>query len=207
MDNKTLNIVFREFESLLNTRLLKGVYTTEDSVRYTLFYCLTKYGNIDPSQIVLEKPHSSIERGLVDAYILPLDSEEGLVFEFKYDRGIPSGKNTPRTQKAGKVFADIFRLALFKADHPINRYFVYVTDDEMATYFENPNNQVDDFFNLPIGKELRINEKYINLHPSTFVSSVGENIVECDLICRLSRNSDKFASRIYEVKPLEKFWI
>lgn len=158
-------------------------------------------GEICPSDIILEYPHRHISGAKVDAYIPPKNGRYGLVFELKFDRGIPSGRNPPETQKAGKVFADIFRLALFRLNKYIRCYFVYVTDRKMATYFQNQSNQLDDFFNLMPTKVLRIDRKYIDKHSNTFIKSVGNNVTNCEIVCHLSRNfSSEISMRIYEIK-------
>jgi len=203
INNITITDIFEQFAKLLENRFIKEVYTTEDSIRYTLFYCLTHYGKIHPSDIILEHPHSHISGAKIDTYIPPQNDRCGLAFEFKFDRKIPSERNSPKTQKAGRVFVDIFRLALFYSNNEkINRYFVYVTDKEMATYFCN---QLDDFFNLAQGKILRIDEEYITKNrPNTFVNCVKNFIINCEVISRLRENFlSKIWVRIYEVKPLD----
>jgi hypothetical protein len=92
MDEKLIDLAFKQFETLMSQRINRNVHTTEDSARYTLFYCLTNYANLKPDEVILEHPHKPLDRCFVDAYIKPINDEEGLVFEFKYDRGIPSGK-------------------------------------------------------------------------------------------------------------------
>jgi hypothetical protein len=203
MNDVTMTEVFKQFVKLLADRFSKQVYTTHDSIRYSLFYCLTSYGKIHASDIILEYPHPHIS-GEVDTYIPPKSGGSGLVFEFKFDREIPSGKNPPKTQKAGKVFADIFRLALFESNNEnIQRYFVYVTDKEMAIYFQNPSNHLDDFFDLTIGDTLRIDRRYIEEnHPNAFVKSVGSHIGNCEVVCHLRKEfTPKIWLRIYEIKP------
>jgi len=200
-DNVKINEIFQQFGELLEDRFSKQTYTTEDSIRYTLFHCLTHYGGIHPSDIVLEYPHHHISGAEVDTYVPPENGLCGLVFEFKFDRKIPSGKNPPKPQKAGKVFADIFRLAHFAPVKNIRRFFVYVTDREMSTYFQNPSNQLDDFFNLQTKNALRIDKKYISRHPNTFMQSVGKNVINCEIECKLNRNfRSEIWIRIYEVK-------
>lgn len=176
--------------------------TTEDSVRYTFFYCLTAHWNVDPSDIVLEYPHPRISGAAVDTYVMPRNAQLGVAFEFKFDRRIPSGRNLPRPQKAGKVFADIFRLATFNTGNDVQLFFVYVTDDEMAAYLQNPSNQLADFFGMVPGQQLVIDRRYIVKHSTTFVNAVGNNIIDCDVICRLNRKlSSSFWLRVYEIKP------
>uniref|UniRef100_A0A7C5Z2W5 Restriction endonuclease n=1 Tax=candidate division CPR3 bacterium TaxID=2268181 RepID=A0A7C5Z2W5_UNCC3 len=203
MNNVTIDKIFEQFTELLEDRFSKQVYTTEDSIRYSLFYCLTNYGRIHPSDVILEYPHPHFSGAKVDTYIPPQNGHFGLVFEFKFDREIPSSKNPPKTQKAGKVFADIFLLVLFKPDNKnVRSYFVYVTDKEMATYFQNPSNQLDNFFNLMPGDILKIDRKYIEKHPRIFVKSVGSNIVDCEVLCYLRKEfPSEIWVRIYEIKP------
>ena len=204
MKDTTIMEIFKQFGELLEDRFSKQVYTTEDSVRYTLFHCFTNYGGIQPSEIILEYPHSHIPGAEVDTYIPQKNERSGLVFEFKFDREIPSGKNPPKTQKAGKVFADIFRLALFESHNKnIQRYFVYVTDKEMATYFQNKVNLLNDFFELANGNTLRIDRRYIEKHPKTFAKSVGEHVVDCEVVgCLRKEIVQAIWLRIYEIKPI-----
>ncbi|MCL5985737.1 MAG: hypothetical protein M1371_04135 [Actinobacteria bacterium] len=198
-----LEEIFLQFVNLLKERFSKKIYTTEDSVRYTLFYCLTYFGGIKPSDIVLEYPHTKISGAKIDIYILPNNDHPGVAFEFKFDRGIPSGRHTPRTQKAGKIFADIFRLAHFKENENTQYYFVYVADKEMANYFQNPSNKLIDFFNLNLGNEIKIDKNYMANHSSTFTKSSGEKVVDCKIICYLNEEiNNKYWVRIYRIELL-----
>lgn len=129
------------FRMLLITRLSMAVHTTEDSIRYTFFACLEKFG-VEPHNIILELPHPNLDDRKIDLYVPPKEDGRGLVAEFKYDRQIPSRKNPPSPQKAGKLFNDLRRLSLFKCDQGIKRCFVYITDAEMAAYFQNPKNRL-----------------------------------------------------------------
>jgi hypothetical protein len=55
---------------------------------------------------------------------------------------------------------------------------------------------------LPLNKKLRLHKKYVDRHANTFVESVGENVVECDVILQSSGDFAKFSYRICEVtKP------
>jgi len=203
MERMLIEEAFREFAKLLEDRFHKGTFTTEDSIRYTFFYCLSNYGNLHPSEIILEYPHPSISNAKVDTYIPPKNNRFGLVFEFKFDRAIPSAKTAPRPQKAGKIFMDIMRLTLFPSHDKIRRYFVYVTDEEMASYFQNKHNQLNDFFNLMPQQTLRVDKAYINRHSMTFVKSVGTNIVPCEIMCLLSKEFQRVMwLRVYEIKPI-----
>jgi hypothetical protein len=191
------------FSDLLEDRFNKEILTTEDSVRYTLFHCLTKCMNLNPSNIILEEMHPSIPRAEVDMHILADKEVPEIFFEFKYDRAIPSEKNAPRPQKAGKIFADIFRLALIKSSASNKRYFVYVTDGEMATYFMNTPNRLSDFFNLNLEEHLVVDSKYVNNHCETFVKRAGDYVAPCKIVCKLSdKTIEDMWIRIYEIMPL-----
>jgi hypothetical protein len=201
MNAPKIDDVFQSFAELLENRLSKGRFTTEDSVRCTFFHCLTACWNIDPSDIILEYPHPRVSGAEVDAYLVPKDKQLGIAFEFKFDRKIPSGRNLPRPQKAGKIFADIFRLARFGTENSVHLFFVYLTDDEMATYMQNPSNQLADFFGMMQGQRLVIDERYVTKHSPTFVNAAGSYVTGCELVCHLNGVFHSgYWIRIYEVK-------
>lgn len=76
-----LELVFKEFSNLLKERFSQKIYTTEDSIRYTLFYTLNLIINVEPSEVILEKPHSDIARAKVDTFIKGNTDRPPLVFE------------------------------------------------------------------------------------------------------------------------------
>ena len=92
---------------------------------------------IEPHETILEYPHPSFPNKEIDTYVPSKQNRGGLIAEFKYDRKIPSGKNSPRPYKAGKLFNDLYRLTNFKEDSEARRWFIYLTDDEMANYLRN----------------------------------------------------------------------
>ena len=195
-----LSTAFNEFSDLMQERIFRSVHTTEDSIRYTLFHALTKSLSIGPSDVIMEYPHPTIEKKLVDTVIPPKDARLGLVFEFKYDREHPGGKSQPKTMKAGLVFKDLFRLARFDQENH-RRFFVYMTDREMAVYFSNGSNRLEDFFNLEEGRELRIDDEYMAGRPATFVKAVGDLFIECTITCHLERLvGGSMWLRIYEIE-------
>jgi hypothetical protein len=196
LSNELLDEVFGKFVDYLQDRFSRQIYTTEDSIRYTFFHSLVGIGGISPSEIVLEHPHPRIPGAEIDAFL----PRENLVFEFKYDREIPSGRNLPRPRKAGKVFADIFRLLTFSQKEEVRRFFVYVTDREMFSYYQNRNNGLYDFFNLMPKNRLRIGRDYVDQHCRTFVKSAGKTVGECEILSHIKTNLKKqIWIRIYEV--------
>ena len=202
MNSEMINLLFQGFGNLLENRFSKQVYTTEDSIRYTLFYCLTRKMQIHPSDIIQEYPHTHIPGAKIDTYIPPMEKRPGLIFEFKFNRKMPAGRNPAKSMKAGKVFADIFRLANFQTNKNIRRFFIYITDRLMAVYFQNPSNKLQDFFNLNPRDILRIDRAYVEEgHPKTFIKNVGNNIVDCEVLCHFNKFiKSNIWIRIYEVR-------
>ena len=170
-----LSNIFKKFDDLLGERLSKGIVTTEDSIRYLFFYCLSVIGGINPNKVVLEYPYSSIARAKLDTLILPDGERDGVAFEFKYDRKNVSGRNKPRSMQAGKVFADIYRLYMFDAVDS-DKYLVYVTDDEMDKYYKNRRNGVDGFYNLDMGEVFVVDQSFISSKSKTFQENAGEYV-------------------------------
>jgi hypothetical protein len=150
--------VFSEFSSLIHTRLSTSIHTTEDSIRYTFFVALLNHTNLKPHDIVLEYPHPTIS-GESDTFIPSLNGQP-VVIEFKYDRDIPSGSSVPKTQNAGELFADIYRLSKFTALPEPERFLVYCTDQIMAQYFRKPANRYSGFFDLACGHTMLIDQKF-----------------------------------------------
>lgn len=198
--NKELGDTLENFGDLLDSRLGKGVFTTEDSVRYTLFAALLAKAGFRPDEVVLEQPHPAIPRAQIDTWVPPSNGNMGVAIEFKYDREIPSERNSPRTQKAGKAFHGLYRLG--KLPNSMTRLFVYLTSSEMASYFRNPSNGLDAFFALPKGELLAIDAKFMDGRPNTFVQSVGQ-IPEVSVLSLYSRSlPNAHELRVFEVKDI-----
>ena len=192
-----MNIVFNKFAELLDQRLMRNVLMTEDSMRYTFFASMLA-NSIKPDDVILEYPHPAIPRALIDTWIQS-ETSQPIAIEFKYDRGIPCGKNQPKTQKAGAVFHDIDRLRLTQHAIGATCFLVYVTTTEMMVYFKNPTNGHSTFFNLQPGKTLEIKSEYFSTKPMTFMRKVGEKF-EANVTNVMSRElAANHALRIYEV--------
>jgi len=186
------------FGALLRTRLEQGVFTTEDSVRYTFFAALLETGDIQPESVILEFPHPDIKGAKIDTWLPSLDGKTHAI-EFKYDRQIPSGKNLPRPQKAGAVFNDLSRLARIAGRTRMRCLFIYLTDREMAGYLSNPDNGLADFFSLRPGQALKIDGPYILGKSSTFQKAVGGSF-QTELVSFYAAGLPKqHQLRIYEV--------
>ena len=194
-----LEDVFSEFSDLMHTRLSALIHTTEDSVRYTFFTALLSRTGVGPHEVILEFPHPAIS-GRIDTYIPSLGGRPTAI-EFKYDRNIPSGSAVPRPQKAGKLFADLYRLVRFTAPSELDRFLVYCTDHIMAQYFRNPDNRYGGFFDLRCGDTMRIDEEYIEDKSMTFRKNIGGTL-STDLVCVWTEElPHKHHLRIYSVLP------
>ncbi len=147
---------FAEFERLLKERLTGKFFTTEDTIRYTLYLALTTSAGLKHTELTLEFPHKLLPGAKVDTVVSEAVGRESMAFEFKYDRANPGGSNLDRTRKAGKALIDLFRLATIPPEVATAKYFVYVTDAEMAGYFHNPANRLQNFFELGEGVELTL---------------------------------------------------
>ncbi len=194
--------VLKEFSILLRNRLSSKIFSTEDSIRYTFFVALLKTTSITPDEVILEYPHPKISGAEVDTYIPSTLERGGLIVEFKYDREIPSGKNLPRPQKAGKLFSDIYKLIKFDVDPRASHWFIYLTDDEMRAYLRNERNGLSDFFELGFGSTIRVDERYISSKSSTFKGAVG-GIFNADIKSIWSEEMPNgHMLRVYEVLRL-----
>ncbi len=192
--------IFADFSELLSTRLGADTKTTEDSVRYTFFASLLK-NCIEPHNVILESPHPSIARAMVDTWI-HRGNERDVAIEFKYDRDPPGGKNQPKTQKAGKAFHDLARLSKIAEDNRAECYFVYLTTEQMATYFRNSSNGHDRWFELTTGESMRIDSQYFGGKPATFLSALG-SMFSADVICRYTvKVGADHHLRIFEVQKI-----
>ena len=204
MPSEKLQSAFQKFGKLLDTRFSKNVFTTEDSVRYTFFNAMSSVFELVPDDIVLESIHPNIDGHKEIDMLIPEKKDcPELVFEFKYDRKIPSGTNSPRPQKAGHLFADIFRQFRYKKEHQKSKCFlIYVTDFEQANYLSKEENRLDDFFKLLNGQTLQINLDYINNHSDTFVNAAKTyGIHECKILSCLNTDlkNSNFV-RIFEIQ-------
>jgi hypothetical protein len=124
---------FPRFAELLERRFQRGVYTTEDALRYTYFAALLESG-MRPEEVELERPFPGQEKAELD------DVAAGVppaVLEFKFHRPPPGGMNQNKTWLAGAVFRDFMRLAVAGPRLGAQAFFVYVADREMSVYFQN----------------------------------------------------------------------
>ena len=202
MSSEKLQSAFQKFGALLDDRFSKDVFTKEDSVRYTFFHAISSDLELIPSDIILESVHPNIEGDKEIDMLIPEKKDcPELVFEFKYD--VKRRSNSPRPLKAGHLFADIFRLFLYKKEHQKSKCFlIYVTDFEQANYLSKEENRLDDFFNLLTSQTLQINSDYVNNHSDTFVNAAkAYGIHECKILSCLNLDlANSHYVRIFEIQ-------
>lgn len=172
MPSNAMNAIFEDFANLLDSRLRDGVLTTEDSLRYTLFVSMLNH-HVPPNSVILEYPHPEIPRAQIDTWISEY-CDNSIAIEFKYDRKTPGGKNQPKTQKAGSVFQDLFRLQLANKKTEADCYFIYLTDVEMYVYFTNPDNGHHELFELPQHAVFRVDKNYFSERSQSFMNKLKE---------------------------------
>ncbi|MFL5329211.1 MAG: hypothetical protein ACJ8C4_09865 [Gemmataceae bacterium] len=170
---------FVEFGRLLRERLTLGILTTEDTIRYTLYVALTTTGGLKHTDLTLEYPHPTLSGAKVDTVISAAARRESAAFEFKYDRANPGGSNQNRTQRAAKALIDLFRLVKVPAEVAAAKYFVYVTDREMAGYFRNQINRLHGLFDLTEGTEHALGPTSFQGYSRTLTTLVDPFASEC----------------------------
>ena len=203
MSSEKLQSAFQKFGVLLDNRFSKDVFTKEDSVRYTFFHAISSDLELIPSDIILESVHPNIEGAEIDMLIPENKDYPELVFEFKYD--VKRSSTSARTSKAGHLFADIFRLFLYKKEHQKSKCFlIYVTSLEQANYLSKKENRLNDFFNLPTGQTLQINSDYVKNHADTFVNAAkAYGIHECKILSCLNMDlENSHYVRIFEIQVI-----
>lgn len=189
------------FATLLDQRLKARVFTTEDSIRYTYFHALLSSRFCQHTDIVLEHPHPTLERQMIDILIAARSTSPSIAIEFKYDRAIPSDQNLNMTNRAGAVFSDLFKLAHIPSETAQLKYFFYVTDGHMANYFQNERNGYRSFFELQSEMLFLIGAEWAGTRPKSFQDRLQCTPVACTVSGLISRKLwNEHYLRAYELK-------
>ena len=102
---------------------------------------------------------------------------------------------------AGQLFCDINRLSLFPNQPNQIKLLIYLTDFELAKYFNKSINGHYEFFNLPVGSPLTINDNYIKGQSQTFMKHLASDSINADVLCLWSESlPNEHELRIYEVQ-------
>jgi hypothetical protein len=167
------------FSNLINERILDGAHMSEDNVRYSYFLSANQVGKINHTDIYLEYPHPNLPGKEIDSYIIGDSYPKGVAIEFKYDRSNPGGTNQNRTQRAGSFLADLFRLNLVPTSTAEEKYFVYLTDKEMASYFLNPQNKLSRLYNLNYEQDYLLDIDLVNSLAKSASNQVKNLVSPC----------------------------
>ena len=187
---------------MLKERFNAKVATTEDSVRYTFFYALLSSGACDHTYVIIEHPHPIIVgRKKIDFIVASSNDRPSRAFEFKYDREIPSHQKLNKTNRAGAVFNDLFRLTYIPESTAQIKYFVYLTDSQMASYFLNQDNGYGDFFNLITGQSFEIDTAFLGTRVPSFWDKISCDPIPCVASGFFASDlGEEHSLRVYEVK-------
>lgn len=179
---------------MLSERLKIGTPTTEDSVRFTFFAAMLKEG-VNPSHVIIEYPHPNLPRKKIDMWISPKSGSKGVSIEFKYNRG--ASVNQPRPLQAGKALHDLHRMSQLGPD--MHRIFVYLTDTEMASYFNNARNGLSAFFGASVGSKTAIGPSHLQNLSATLRNAADlRTDIQVQTLCNAHLHSDHHL-RVWEI--------
>ena len=178
--------VFDEFSNLVENSLNINGILSEDTIRY-LFYTATiknvKEKNVE-SKITLETPYCyCADEGLIistvrnritkknrcslDTFISLKNEKYALEFKYHHKTGANGlDKTIPHASYAGEVFNDLYRLSIFKNN--INKYFVYISDEEMIDNYKKNEKEYAYRKLIDNGKMHVTNKDFRNTNYNTF---------------------------------------
>lgn len=176
-----LQETFNCFADLVEERLKPGIFSTEDSIRYTFFLALIQSGYCHHIEVELEKSHPTIKGAEIDLLVRKNIDRPSFACEFKYDRINPSLQISARTQSAGALFKDMFRLAHIPKEIADSLYVIYLTDIEMARYYRNPKNRMANLLDLSEEDNYYLDSTFVDNKAKTFRTAVQNLIFPCNL--------------------------
>ncbi len=131
----TLNSAINMAVPLIEQSLEMSMPLNEDLFRRMVLDELVKLEN-PATRSETEYPHPNIPGARVDAAILDGNGTPQTAIEFKYHRRNPNPKSaTTHSENAGELLNDFARLRDFPN---VQRFVMYLTDDEMLNYFKKP---------------------------------------------------------------------
>jgi len=101
------------------------------------------------------------------------------------------------------IFNDLIRLAHIPKATAARKYFIYVTDRQMTSYFKNPNNGLADLFDLAAGQSFQVDTMFLNSRPPCFRDKVSCNLIPFDVVGCFARDlGEEHLLRVYEIKSI-----
>ena len=212
-----LDKVFSCFISHLNDR--EG-HLTEDSVRYFWFASMLEqdknlndyvlelpYGKMgsdaDPFTSILANPSWDLGKFELDFMYKDDSAKEIICMEIKFHRNGDSNSTYAHPDEAGKIINDMRRLQAINPSEGcrLRRLFLYVTDDEMADYFNRGTSayrkKINVLFNSSVGSPFYIDSQTnIPDAPKTFQRSASLSFSP--------KNNDGYSDFALDVKTICK---
>lgn len=194
---KTFNSsTFERYAELLKERLASKQHLTEDSVRYSFFFAALDTTDIKQHEIVLELPHPAFEKKEIDTYVLPAEGRAAYYIEFKFHRA--SNSSSPKPQKAGSLFKDFGRLSTVKNDGA-RCLVVYLTDGEMAKYFDKHQAAYSGFWSKLVGDSFSYDDDFLSKTRDTVRNLCGDvHHADVSVVFSASLPGD-FHLRVFEI--------
>ena len=200
-----------EVKNILDNRLKYNLYTTEDTVRYLLYYSVLKQSGfkLDPNKITLERKYSSFTSKnimfLSNPGDLELDTyiEESSktidAIELKYHRN--NGKvSYDTTNRLGELINEINRLICLNDD--FNKYLFYITDEEMNKYINGNSTpkEIKEFYHLNYGSKV----DFVDILTSIDNKKQNKHLLEAsyDSVSKIYIQNIKALAKNYEVVSL-----
>jgi hypothetical protein len=187
------------YVEFLENRIRSQQYITEDSVRYAFFNAALQTTEIKQHEIILELPHPKFTGKEIDTYVQAEGNRPEIFCEFKFHR--VSNSTSPTTQKAGSLFKDISRLSAIKSEN-CSCFVIYLTDAEMAKYFEKNSENHSHFWDLPMGSDFIYDDGFVAKTANTFQKSSDElhrARVKIEFSAQLSKD---YHLRVFEIKEI-----
>ncbi len=193
--------VLDRFANLLMVVMRRQERMSEDGIRYCLFTSIRERLGVGDAEIVIEHRHPKIKGVRLDCFLPASPKHGAAVWELKYDRAIPSGGNQPRSNKAGSLLNDFFRLAAVDEPQDLERIVIYLTDAEMASYFRNPRNGLDALFDLGAGAKFRIDANLLASRAPSVRNKIKVPVLPCYAVGKFATGlSARNELRLWEVR-------
>ena len=113
----------------------------------------------------------------------------------------PSGKNQPTTMHAGDIVGSLLKLSDAHWDDRL-RLFLFLTDDEMAGYLDNPENGLKRLFDLREGEPYLLTERFMASRPPSFRSQLRHVPADVNVVGMLRRDlGEGYHLRVWQVLP------
>ncbi len=173
---------------ILEKKLTHAHSLSEEDLRHCVVEALESFGMSPRGAIRLNFAHPMFSGKKIDVFFPSFSGQDAIACELKYDRAIPSGKNQPRSMKAGYILNDVLRLAHFSTTTPVERFFIYLSDSEMLGYLRNPANGFSGLFEEEKGACLAIDETFFIRKAKSVIKKITVPVAECTAFRVLDRS-------------------